>query len=231
MARKPKRQRGDAAIANNIAARRNEFLGRVQAQQKEAQRLAKAAQAGKNAIAKTQAKISKQMKAVQAAEKDLNKQRKAFEKAEAMAGNASAALVAAQEALDDFDRRLQELVGSAARKPATRKAAAAKPRRAARKAAPRAARKKGPRKTTQAEALAAVLTEDEGISVPEVMKRVKERFRMDIKKSSAGTTLSLLKRDGKVAHNEDGWRALASKPEAQPSEDAAASSGPAEETS
>ena len=234
MARKTKRQRGDSAIANNIAARRSEFLGRVEAQQKEVQRLARIAQAGKTAIAKAEAKINKQKKAVQAAEKNLNSQRAAFQKAEAKANRANDTLAAAQEALDDFDRRLRELVGTTARKPAKRKAATAKPRRGAKKGAPSAAGKQGARKITQAQALVAVLPKDQGIPVPEVLKRVNERFRMVIKKSSAGTTLSLLKRAGKVSHNGEGWRAAASEPEAQSSEDAAApdaSTAPAEEAS
>ena len=231
MARKPKRQRGEAAIANNIAARRNEFLGRVNAQQKEAQRLAKIAQAGKTAIANAEAKIGKQRKAVQVAEKNLNKQRTAHEKAEAKADKASAALAVAQEALDDFDSRLRELVGVTPRKPSTRKARTAKPRGGAGKKAARATRKKGADKITQREALSAVLTTDQSMPVPEVLERVNERFGMDIKKSSAGTTLSLLKRDGIVTRDEDGWRAVPSEAGAQSGAEEAAPAAPAEEGS
>ena len=231
MARKPKRQRGEAAIANNIATRRNEFLGRVHAQQKEAQRLAKIVQAGKTAISKAEARIGKQRKAVQTAEKNLNKQRTAHERAEAKADKANAALAVAQEALDDFDSRLRELVGVAPRKTANRRAATAKPRGGASKKAARATRKKGADKITQREALAAVLTEDQGITVPQVLERVSERFGMDIKKSSAGTTLSLLKRDGIVARDEEGWRAAPGEAGAQSSAEEAAPAAPAEEGS
>jgi exonuclease VII small subunit len=231
MARQPRPQRGDAAIANNIAARRKEFLDGVHAKQREAKRLAKIAQAGKMAIAKAEAKIGQQMKAVRVGEKNLNKTRRMFQKAETSAKNAEAALATAQSALDDFDKRLQELVGTTPPKQAGRKAAG-RPKRVAGKASPKAARKKGTSKVTQADALVDVLPGDHGIPVQEILERVKRRFSMDIKKSSAGTTLSLLKRKGKVANLGDGWRTAASSPEPEPEQsDEASAPPPAEDAS
>ena len=214
MARQSRPQRGDAAIANNIAARQKEFLDGVHAKQRDAKRLAKVAQAGKMAIAKAEAKIGQQMKAVRAEEKNLNKTRRVFQKAETNAKNAESALAAAQNALDEFDKRLQELVGTPPKQ--ARRKGAGRPKRVAGEAAPKAARKRGTNKVTQAHALVDVLPDDHGIPVQEILERVKQRFSMVIKKSSAGTTLSLLKREGKVANLGDGWRAAANSPEPAP---------------
>ena len=233
MVRQPRPQRGDAAIANNIAARRKEFLDGVHAKQRDAKRLAKIAQAGKTAIAKAEAKIGQQMKAVRAGEKNLNRTRRLFQKAETSAKNAEAALATAQGALDEFDKRLQELVGTTPPKK-TRRKAAGRPKRVAGKAPPKAVRKKGTSKVTQAHALVDVLPGDHGIPVQEILERVKQRFNMVIKKSSAGTTLSLLKREGKVANLGDGWRAAASSPEPAPEteqSDEASAPPPAEDAS
>ena len=213
MARKQRRQRGDSTIASSITTRRNEFLAAVTAQQKETQRLAKAAQSSKNAVAKSVAKLDQQSKAVKATEKQLARLRREFETAEENSKNAEAALSAAQGALDEFDRRLQELVGTAPPKSPRRKKAAARTKRGTGKAASRTTRGKGPHKITQAKALADALPSDRGIPVQEILQRVKERFGMEIKKSSAGTTLSLLKRDGKVSHSADGWRAAEAAPD------------------
>ncbi len=212
MVRKPGRQGGGTTIADNIVMRRSEFVDRVQALQKEEQRLVATAQSGKAAVAKTEAKIKSQMSAVRASEKLLDKQRSDVAVAEERATKAEAARAAAQNALDDFDRRLNELVGLAPAKSGVRKARS-KPKRSAKMSgAAKGTRRAGARKISQAHALVAVLQVDQGLPVQEVMQRVKEKFGMDIKQSSAGTTLSLLKRDGKIARQTDGWCAIASPP-------------------
>ena len=227
MAQRQRRQRGEAAIATSIASRRNEFLNGIQARQKQARQLAKIVQSNKAAIVKGQTKLNQHRKAVQEAERRLAKQQSAFEKAEKKAKEADTALAEAQEALGDFDKRLAELVAGPAAKRTGRRRSATKSASGSRKSRSSAGREKGARKITQRQALAEVLPDDKGIVVEEVMQRVMDKFGMEIKKSSAGTTLSLLKRDGLVAHDGVGWRAAAASapevetvdeaPDAQPS--------------
>ncbi len=214
MAQRQRRQRGEAAIATSIASRRNDFLNDVQVRQKQAQQLTRIAQSNKAAITKAQTKLSRQRKAVQDAERRLAKQQRAFERAENKAKAAETALAVAEEALGDFDKRLAELVGGSAAKRAGRKRSATKSTSGGRKTNSGTRRGKRARKITQRQALSEVLPNDQGIAVEEVLQRVNDKFGMEIKKSSAGTTLSLLKRDGLVAHDGIGWRAaITSAPE------------------
>lgn len=231
MAQRQRRQRGEAAIATSIASRRNEFLSDVQLRQKRAQQLTKIAQSNKTAITKAQTKLSRQRKAVQEAERRLAKQQRALEKAEDKAKVAETALAVAEEALSDFDKRLADLVGGSATKRAGRKRSTTKSTSGGRKTNSGTRRDKRTRKITQRQALSEVLPNDQGIVVEEVLQRVKDKFGMEIKKSSAGTTLSLLKRDGLVAHDGVGWRAAVSTaPEAGQVDEAPAVEPPVKES-
>ena len=212
MVRAPRRQGGGAAITKDVVMRRGELEDRVQALQEEEQRLIGTAQSRKTAVAKTEAKIKSQMSALRASEKSLDKQRRDLAAAGERVTKAEGARAAAQNALDDFDRRLNELVGPTPAKLGVRKARSKRKRSAKKSGATKGTRGADARKVSQAQALVAVLQVDQGLTVREVMQRVREKFGMEIKQSSAGTTLSSLKRNGKVVRQADGWSAVASPP-------------------
>ena len=214
MAKTKRRQRGEAEIANSIATRRNQYLGAVRAREKEAARLAKAVNTDRTAIVRAEEKISQRKKAVAAAEAALEKQRRGFKKTETAAGEAKAALAQARTELEEFDRRLSELVGESPARPSGRMRGAGSGIPASENGTGtrglRGNRRNKRGDMTQVRAILDVLPPDRGLTVYEVIELVRSRHKMEIGKPSAGTTLSHLKRTGQIAHDSTGWRAAAS---------------------
>ncbi len=211
MPRQKRQRSSDASIAKDIAAKRKDFEASVNARQKDVDAHSKATKKESSAISKIEKDIDKRKKDLKALEKRLVQSRRALDKTRERAEKANADLAEAQSALERFNDQLTALVGAATparrgrRGTGARKAATATAKRAPRKSGKRAAR--APGAPTQREALLRALSPDRGMTVLQVIQVVQETLQMSIKKTSAGTTLSALKREGLVVNDlKDGWR-------------------------
>jgi len=226
MKRKGKRVNTESAIAASIAARRNQFVSQLDMLQSKADKLSIRKKAEQRQIASSNKKIASTRKTLTQLDQVLAKQTRQAEATDAEIGKAQADIASVSGKLAEFDNRLKELVdiasvtvaGGPRRKRADAgvkrgpRAAKAKTAGAAGKAAKaepsKGRQKQGRRGPTQADLIMNAMSDQRGLSVEAILARVESRSGKSIQKRSAATMLSLLKRNGQVTRDSDGWRLI-----------------------
>ena len=121
--------------------------------------------------------------------------KKAVENQMKIVARAETALGKAEKDLSDFESSIASLIGSKA--PAI-------PAKAQEKKKKRGGGKR--RGITVTAALLSALADGNGMSVSEAVAAANEKHRVGIQRNTASTTLSLLKKEGKVVNDKDGWK-------------------------
>lgn len=116
----------------------------------------------------------------------------------AAAAKANGRLARAERELARFDDTVNSLVAATG----STADAATSPRRG-RPPKSDSGKRRGP---SQREALITVLGETDGLGVTDAVAAIRERFGMDIRRGSASTVLSMLKRQGRVVNKNGIWR-------------------------
>ena len=199
---------GNPAVARRIAARRQDLETDIETRQKEVKNLNRLTRKARTQHNRARARLEQRKAAVRTAEQAVKQHAQELEAAMARAGQAQASVDVERKALADFDRGLQGLLGgpvTGRRRTASRRASGG---------------------ITLGQTLLAVMQEDRGMAVSEILNRVEEQFGRSIKRTSAGTTLSVLRRKGLTARNQDGWLRVAATGESGESGDGESGDAP-----
>ena len=133
---------------------------------------------------------------------------KAVKKQQKIAQQATAALSTAEQAIANFDSTLRSLAGGLPKQtPVVTRKAAATGKAAKQKPIRRRARRKAGQ-PTQAEALTAVIGKSQGIKISDAIAAVQKEYGITLKKTSASTQLSSLKKAGRVRNDASGWHMI-----------------------
>ena len=134
---------------------------------------------------------------------------KAVKKQQKIAQQATAALSTAEQAIANFDSTLRSLAGGLpkTRTPVVARKTAATGKAAKQKPVRRRARRKAGQ-PTQAEALTAVIGKSQGIKISDAIAAVQKEYGITLKKTSASTQLSSLKKAGRVRNDASGWHMI-----------------------